>query len=297
MPACWHILGAGAIGSLFAAYLQRGGCEVVLIDHHEPAPDRRLFEISGLPPCGNFDFPVSAPGEPTPIARLLVTTKAYQVVPAVAAIAHRLNRDSTVVLMVNGRGFIEELQAQHPWLAPCCATTTEGAFRRAAKVIEHAGRGTTRVGRLGEQHAPAWFEDWQSQVPDCHWEPDIEHALWRKLAINAAINPLTAVHRVRNGDLASNPELAVQVRALCAEIAQLGRACGQQLAVSQLETAVFDVIDATADNRSSMLQDVLAGRPTEIDYITGWLVRLAHGIGMELPMNEALLQQVREHVC
>ena len=117
--------------------------------------------------------------------------------------------------------------------------------------------------------------------------------LWRKLAINAAINPLTALLRCTNGELAGDP--ADRVRRLCTEISAVARAAGMGRAVESLENVVFEVIHNTADNRSSMLQDVEAGRPTEIDYITGWLVEQANRLGMDVPANAALLEQVKTH--
>ena len=76
MTERWHVLGPGAIGSLFAAYLQRGGSHVVLLDHRNGEDTRRGVAIDGLEPTGHFEFPVSPIGVQQPITHLLVTTKA-----------------------------------------------------------------------------------------------------------------------------------------------------------------------------------------------------------------------------
>jgi 2-dehydropantoate 2-reductase len=146
------------------------------------------------------------------------------VVDAVSSLAHRLDRDSQVLLLANGLGFASELSGRYPWLAPYCGTTTEGAYRVSSFRIRHAGHGATRIGRSGEPNPPAWFAPWRA-LENCLWEQDIDSALWEKLAVNCAINPLTAVHDCRNGELLSRPELAREVDALCNEIAS--RAAGQ----------------------------------------------------------------------
>ncbi|HEY7775104.1 MAG TPA: ketopantoate reductase C-terminal domain-containing protein, partial [Kineobactrum sp.] len=125
------------------------------------------------------------------------------------------------------------------------------------------------------------------------WTQDIHQALWRKLAINCAINPLAALHRCRNGELAANAALAHEVESLCTEIKTIGIAAGQAAAVEQLQAQVAAVIAGTADNRSSMLQDVVAGRETEIDYLCGYLVRVADQLGLRAPRNEAMLRAVQ----
>ncbi len=294
MTERWQVLGPGAIGSLFAAYLQRGGSHVVLLDHRNGEDTRRGVAIDGLEPTGHFEFPVSPVGAQQPITHLLVTTKAYTVLPAMQSVAHRLIEDSQVVVMVNGMGLDEAIRKAFPDLALAMGTTTEGAYRREDSTLCHAGSGSTRVGRTDTPGVePDWFDAFSRSVPDCRWEPDMGECLWRKLAINAAINPLTAVLGCNNGVLAGEP--AARVRSLCSEITAVAEAAGMAHAVNDLEATVFEVIHSTASNRSSMLQDVEAGRPTEIDFITGWLVRQANHYGVATPQNAELLERVRKH--
>lgn len=292
----WHILGAGAIGCLFASLLQQASARcTLLLRENDPALDAGEADIT-LRDHGHTTtraFAVSACRAPEPIQHLLVTAKAYDVVQAVASVSHRLSGDSSVVLLANGLGFHEILAARWPGLNYYSATTTEGVFREAQRSICHAGRGQTLVGRQGQATPADWFGDWQALAADCDWTQDINQALWRKLAINCAINPLTAIHRCRNGELAANPALAHEVASLCAEIKTIGLAAGHAAAVNQLQAQVAAVIAGTADNRSSMLQDVVAGRETEIEYLCGYLVRVAAELGLRAPRNEAMLRAVQ----
>ena len=288
--ARWHVLGAGSVGSLFASYLHLAGAHVILLPRHTNDSGSRT--ITNGPASGSYAFECSNPSEEAPIDALLVTTKAYDVCDAVQSVQHRLHADTIILLLVNGMGLAEALAALSIAGRLYLATTTEGVHRSDTSHLVHAGTGATRIGRQGER-PPAWFSLYQAEVPNCHWEPDIDAALWLKLAINCAINPLTAIHDCRNGELGQRPVLQAQVTELCAEIAKVCALEGHPETARTLESQVFEVIRGTAKNRSSMLQDVSAGRPTEIDYLTGFLVQRAALLGVDVPANTRMLEQVK----
>ncbi len=292
-PPHWHILGAGALGCLFASLLQRAGMPVTLLLRSGGGADTARIRVESGAGEYHCECPVAQISDAAPIRHLLVTTKAGDVVPAVRALAHRLDRHSQVLLLANGMGFAEVLADALPAPRWYLGTTTEAAYRLSPFHVRHAGRGITRVGRPGQREAPPWFAHWARAVAPSCWEERIEEALWQKLAINCAINPLTALHRCRNGELAQRPALAALVGQLCDEIRQVSLAAGSGEATRELPALVAGVIAATAANRSSMLQDIEAGRGTEIDYITGHLVTLARRLGVPVPVNEALLEEVK----
>ena len=289
----WHILGAGAIGCLFAAKLQRGGVPVTLLLRTSPAAATLPVVVASGGNSSELALPAAGVGDRGYIAQLLVTTKAPDVVTAVMSVSDRLDRNSRVVLLANGMGFAAELQRQLPGMDIYSGTTTEGAYRIGPQRVCHAGHGRTLVGQPGLTQPPDWFAPWAEALGECCWEPNIEQALWEKLAVNCAINPLTALHRCNNGELLRNENLADEVDRLCGEISRVSDAAGFTAVSQALRGTVNRVITATADNRSSMLQDVLAGRPTEIDYITGHLVATARRYGVPVPCNEELLLQIR----
>ena len=288
------MLGAGAMGCLFATALHRGDCATTLLlrdsDGRETVPV--VVERHGRP--STVELPAAPVAGRGPVSHLLVTTKAYDARRAIASIAHRLRNDSQVLLMMNGMGLADELRADFPQLDIYSGTTTEGAYRLAPQHVRHAGQGHTRIGQPGTAAPPAWYRQWSRAIDSCQWDNNIEEALWLKLAINCAINPLTAVHACRNGELASRLELAAQVALLCDEIALISRAAGQPRVATDLRRSVDQVIAATADNRSSMLQDVEDGRRTEVDYITGYLLNTARDFGIPAPHNAALLESIQK---
>ena len=116
---------------------------------------------------------------------------------------------------------------------------------------------------------------------------DIVPVRLAKLLVNAAINPLAALFRVSNGELLSAPH-RVLLDALIAEAWPVLHAHGLALDEATAHARVHAVATATAANRASMLQDVLAGRPTEIEAITGALLGLADGVGIDVPNHRAV---------
>ena len=113
--------------------------------------------------------------------------------------------------------------------------------------------------------------------------------LIEKVAINCCINPLTAVHRVKNGELISETH-GEQVTTVISEVSSVLDDLGYPTLSIELGQRVYEVMTDTAENRSSMLNDVMAGRRTEADAIVGWLLRQTK---RELPALTALATQLR----
>ncbi|MGB1140817.1 MAG: ketopantoate reductase family protein [Halioglobus sp.] len=302
----WHILGAGAIGCLVASALSRaGGQATVLVRPGEVTGPRTLIVDHEGRQSRELVDTQTAQGAGV-IKNLLVTTKAYDALDAIASIGSRLADGCTIMLLLNGMGIAEQVAEAHPTAQLLAGTTTEGAYRVAPLHIEHAGRGETRIGYLGpggkestshrSREAPDWFDVWQDSQLACDWDADIEAALWSKLAINCVINPLTALHRCRNGELSTRPALADEVALLCREVQQVSYAAGFTKTAQELERIVASVIERTAQNRSSMLEDVERARPTEIDYITGYLLQVADRHGIVAPRNRELYGRIRDLV-
>lgn len=281
------------MGCLFAGKLQAAGHRVTLITREPPPAAALTVRIDEVQGTRELTFPASCARDREPIGHLLVTVKAYDIREAVLGVAHRLTADSQVLLLANGLGFAEELRRELP--RPDCylGSTNAGAFRHGPRHIRHAGEGETRIGRPGCETPPPWFDPWSRAVTPGGWDRDILQTMWHKLALNCVINPLTALHRCRNGELAQ-PRFARHIAALCEEIAAVSAAVGYPTTPAQLRQRIDRVIAATAQNRSSMLQDVLAGRHTEIDYINGYLAARAQRHGIEVPRNRELLEQIRD---
>jgi 2-dehydropantoate 2-reductase len=123
-------------------------------------------------------------------------------------------------------------------------------------------------------------------------DPDPNALLWGKLVINAAINPLTALLDIPNGELLNRPSAREVAAALAREAASVAVAKGISLPFPDPVAATETVAHRTASNKSSMLQDVKRGSPTEIDAICGAIVRAGEQTGVPTPVNRTLWQLI-----
>ncbi|MFC6335868.1 putative 2-dehydropantoate 2-reductase [Pseudomonas sp. CCM 7891] len=289
MSTTWYVLGAGSLGTLWATRLARAGLPVRLIlrdrerlASYQAGPGLTLVEQGHA-----HTYPIigETPDNPEPIQRLLVACKAYDALAAVKQLAPRLTHDAELILLQNGLGSQDAVAAQLPQARCIFASSTEGAFRESDWRVVFAGHGYTWLGDAGQPAPPFWLDDLQAAGIPHEWSTDILTRLWRKLALNCAINPLTVLHQCRNGELQTHH---CEVATLCLELAELLEYCGQPAAAQDLQTEVERVIQATAANYSSMHQDVANARRTEISYLLGYACRAATRHQLTLPHLQQL---------
>lgn len=307
-------------------------------------------------------FPREVPGaEPWPIDTLIVTTKADATFAAIRPLVSRITPATTVVLLQNGMGVLDLLM-ERLWPQPdarphfVLANSTHGCYRKRPLQAVHAGFGSLFLGvvpspRLVEMDRAIGGTDPDlSAVPkgtlcetlalflamplDVHWEPVRAFQLraLRKVAINACINPVTALVDCKNGDLFGVPAALDLFRALCTETSQVLEAYardakaaenasetdavhlstlpladlltqtdadGMPLLDASLKPAsllheVENVVRATAANWSSMHQDIKTRRGrTEVDFINGYIAELGRAYGIPTPANDTLISLVK----
>ncbi|WP_342244134.1 putative 2-dehydropantoate 2-reductase [Pseudomonas sp. OTU5201] len=293
----WHILGAGSLGSLWAARLARAGLPVRLI-----LRDRarlRAYEAAGgltlveQDQAGQYAIPAELPSTASPISRLLVACKAYDAEAAVQPLLPHLSPGAELILLQNGLGSQDAVALRLPHTRCVLASSTEGAFRDGDWRVVFAGHGFTWLGDPLQPAAPIWLNELEQAGIPYGWTPDILSRLWRKLALNCAINPLTVLYDCRNGGLLEHP---AEVSVLCVELAELLQRCGQPDAADGLHEEVLRVIQATAANYSSMYQDVAHGRRTEISYLLGHACATATRHRLSLPHLERLHTRLKTHL-
>ncbi|WP_095165699.1 putative 2-dehydropantoate 2-reductase [Pseudomonas sp. Irchel 3H3] len=297
MSTTWHILGAGSLGTLWATRLARAGLPVRLIvrdrarlQAYQAAGGLTLVEQGQ---AQRYPVPAETLDNDAPIERLLVACKAYDAEAAVAQLAHRLTPDAELILLQNGLGSQDAVAARVPQARCIFASSTEGAFRDGDWRVVFAGHGYTWLGDSSHPVAPIWLDDLDAAGIPHAWSVDILTRLWRKLALNCAINPLTVLHDCRNGGLQQHQ---CEVATLCSELAQLLERCGQPAAAQDLQQEVERVILATAANYSSMYQDVANQRRTEISYLLGHACEVATRHQLVLPHLNQLQQRLMAHL-
>lgn len=295
----WHLLGTGSLGCLFAAYLQRAGVELTAIVRDNVAL-QALHNNGGITLARAEERMTVAINAVTPqqlhgpVKQLLMCTKAQQTLAAITAIKSQLAPDAIIVLLQNGMGVRELLQNELPNATILHALSTEGAFRTERFHVTHAGFGDTVIGSIyPDKHdtTRSIVQSLQCERP-ISFASDIEQRLWLKLAVNSVINPMTAIHRCRNGELLQHKNFDITLTQLCEELAQVVRAEHIDLNSLQMRDEVYRVIQMTAHNKSSMLQDIEAGRSSEVDFINGFIVRRALMHTLQCPLHAQLLHAV-----
>ena len=282
------VLGCGALGQLWLSALHRQGHEVQgwlrsaqpSMTVHITAPDGERHRHS---------FPANDPQWLANSELLLVTLKAAQISSAVLQIQPLLPPHCTIVLMHNGMGVIDELPPLPQTILR--AITTHSAWRHQGRVI-HVAHGVTHLGPVACDENPLspLADLLHEALPEVAWHNDILPACWNKLAINCVINPLSIKYDCPNGELL---QYSGEITTLCEEIAAVMNREGLYADARQLQQSVTHVMQNSAANYSSMLQDIRTGRRTEIDYITGYLLRKAVGYGIAVPANRELYQRVK----
>jgi 2-dehydropantoate 2-reductase len=294
------VVGVGAVGSLFAASLaQLDDVEVWAYDvsrEHVAAINEHGLRLTGagdvlgrlratadaqeLPPC---DFGI-------------VATKAMHTEPAAAATAHAF-ADGCVATVQNGLGN-EEAIARH--VERVIRGTTFPAGRLLAPgLVQWDVKGDTTLGPFEPQPAP--LAEVERLADACtraglptHAVEDARGPQWRKVIFNAATNPIGALTRLSHGRVCERPDLRRLVSALVDE----GKAVATAQEI-QLDADPEELIDHAArpdvayDHKASMLQDVEARRPTEIDYLNGGIARAGREHGVATPLNEAIWALVK----
>ena len=283
----WHILGVGSIGGLFAHRLKAGGADVRLLSRDATESHRQLT-LATKPDSAAHLFECESVEDIAEIEHLLITTKSWGAHDAVKRIQHRLTKRTVVVAMMNGMQHVDDLKPLIPETQLFLASTTAGCHRSGDTWVP-AGTGRTIIGTDIERPAPPWLGCWQVGVPNLSWRADMTERLVEKVAINCCINPLTAIHRVKNGELLSEIHKD-QVTTVISEVSSVLDDLGYPALSIELGQRVHEVMTDTAENRSSMLNDVVAGRRTEANAIVGWLLRQTK---RELPALTELATQLR----
>ena len=286
------VLGAGSLGSLVGALLAREHA-VTLVgrDPHMAAVRADGLRVRGVEAfVAEPDATTDAEGLAADLA--VVTVKAYDTAGAAEALA--AGDYGAVLSLQNGMG--NETALADALDCPVLAgTTSHGAVLAEPGVVEWTGRGEVALGAWtaeAEAHVEPTVEAFAAAGLEPRAMADVRAELWLKLAVNTAINPVTALARVRNGAVRDGP--AGELGAAAArETARVARAEGVDLETDAAVERARAVAEATADNRSSMLEDVAAGRRTEIDALNGHVVERAAAHGVEVPVNRALTALVR----
>lgn len=295
------ILGAGAMGSFFGGRLALAGHSVSLLDiddaHLGSIRDNglRLSTDSGEQIVRNLV--ALRPEEATaPADLVIVFTKTMHTTAALAAARAALGPDTAVLSLQNGLGNAERLTQSASPDRVMIGVTTWPADKSAPGAVSSHGQGTIRL--MSANGAPtSALEQTAHALNDaglsCKVDPDVWAAIWEKVAFNAALNSLCAVTQCMVGELTNTADGEVLALKIVSEVVAVARALGISANEAHVTSNVRDALAHHRTHRPSMLQDMLAGRRTEIEAINGAVVEAAGKVGVAVPYTNSLAGLVR----
>jgi 2-dehydropantoate 2-reductase len=286
------ILGTGAMATLFAARFSAVGIKVNILGTWQEGLS--VLRQNGAQLDGIGSYPIQTKENPVDCRwakYALVLVKSWQTERAALQLSECLAEDGVALSLQNGLGNDAVLAKTLGMIRIARGVTTMGASLIAPGIVHLAGDGPVsleahpRLAPLQEMLLKAGF--------DVNVTSNVRSLVWGKLVVSTAINPLTALLRVKNGELIEHPSSRELMGALAKETASVAAIQGVALPFSDPVHVVEEVARNTAENQSSMLQDVLRGSPTEIDAINGAVVRLAEEGRFQVPVNRVILSLVK----
>ncbi len=306
-----YILGYGSVGCLWATHLatlsneQPSFCSPIFIDGRraEAGSSDLLFQSNFSDLNGHrFTFDIIPPNKLSlPVDCLLVCTKSFKTTEALKEVSEAILEKTIIVLFQNGLGSQFDVLKLFPNNPIYAAVTTEGANKPSTNNLIHAGKGLTKIGPLNDIAKQS--KDRTRIQNEMHLEQlekylnieldeDIWEALWSKLIINCAINPFTALLDCHNGEVRDSSLFKSMWPGLKKELAMLSSLSGYRRSEPNIEKLVFDVMEKTSMNVSSMLQDARKKTRTEIDDINGFASRYLAAANKPNSINKALTENV-----
>jgi 2-dehydropantoate 2-reductase len=289
------IMGAGAIGSLYGGLLSlKGGHEVILVgrQHHVTAIKSHGLRIKGV--LGDHTIYLDATTEPCDIQDvdyIFLTTKTYDTANAAECIHPLVENGAYVILLQNGIG-TEQIAADVLGSRRILrATTCMGSIITGDGEVTCTGEGITEIGSHFPENkdiveaVAAMLEGVGLETHACN---NIESVVWTKAIVNCGINPIAALTGLTNGEVYADMHLRKLIVNLVTETSQVAHALGINLTTDNPIRYVLGTAKATGANINSMLQDIKSHKRTEIESITGYVVKCARELGIKTPFSDAI---------
>lgn len=293
------ILGAGAMGCLYGAGLVKAGQQVTLIaarKAHIDALNERGLTVEAADGTVQYRIPAMAAADYSGIAdAILVFTKGADSKAALESFRHGIGPDTLLISLQNGPGHETLLSDYADPDRVVIGTTNFPSDRVDASTIRIGGTGVTRL-MTASGNKSERFDALVTALALGGLKPEpteaIRAAIWEKTAFNAALNSLTAVTLMPQGHLAKSEEGPELIRTIVHEVCMTANRKGIPADEAAVTETALRLLTEHSGHCPSMLQDVLGKRATEIEYISGAVVREAKALGLEVPVTETLYRLI-----
>lgn len=317
------IIGAGSIGSLFGGYLANLAnlkpkfykVEVILFGRRAHigainreglsiSKDSEIIEIKNIKGYTNPREYQEEDNEK--FKYLFLTTKTYDIKEALSEYENLIKDAEWLVILQNGIGNEALVKKRVPERKIIRIITSNGALLYSPGKVKHMGYGFTKVGFpfiKTRKKSTLSKEYWQNLnllkklLTNSGIETDISEDIirdcWEKVFVNIGINPFGALTRLKNGELLKNKNIKSLMGEAVEEAVKIAKLKNIKLSERSYKALTYDVAKKTAENKNSMLQDILKGKKTEINFMNGRIVKYAEELGVQVPINRTLYYLIK----
>ncbi len=299
------VMGSGSVGSLFGGLIASEKFDVLLVGRKSHVDK---INESGLKVKGLINQVVTTKAVETikqakeilaksdqKINYVFFTTKAHQTETAANQILPIINSETILISIQNGIGTEDLLRKTFPENTILRGITTIGVCKPEPGVVDFTGEGKTYIGyqsTVEEQKARKIVDVMRKSRINAFIEPNIQGAVFTKTIVNCALNPLTAIHQVKNKEIYNQISLRKQATVLAEEAWTVTKALNIKLLTDDPIKMTFDIIKKTGENTSSMLTDILNKRKTEIGFLNGKIISLGLKEGITVSSNQEIYSKI-----
>lgn len=292
--------GAGAMGGIFGAWLGRAGHDVHLIDVSRPAIEAInrdglvVEEKDGTAP--SFRIPATDdPGSVGPVDLIVNFVKCYHTEAAVRSALPMMDDRTAVLSLQNGWGNVDRIAAVAGRGRVLVGLTYHGGTLLGPGRVKHPGHGMTYLGELDGSRSERLLAV-DAALREAGFETTLSDRIldevWKKLALNCCTLPTSALLRFLAHELVAYPAAKEQMAMILREVVAVARAKGIGLDYDERWAAITGLLEKAVGGKASMLQDVEAGRQTEIEVINGAIARAGREAGVPTPVNDTMVAMV-----
>lgn len=293
------VVGAGAMGSIFGARFHQAGHETVLVDVVQPLVD--TINAEGVTVVRGDDETVTRvpattdPAAVGPVDIVVFFTKCYHTSSAAESARPLVGPDTAVASLQNGWGNGDVLAAAYPPGQVVLGVTYNSGLLQGPGRVLHPAEQPTLVGSFadGGDGAARLAEALESAGLAATVASPVRPEIWKKLILNAASLPASALTGMTAGALGTSQDMLDLVSETTREAVAVAQALGYDIDFDERIGTILGLVEKAGPTKASMLQDVEAGRRTEIDVINGAVVRAADEAGVPVPINRTLMQLIK----
>jgi 2-dehydropantoate 2-reductase len=298
------IIGNGALGLLFASLFAKQKVETKIITRTEESASRInkdgifLTNLDNTTEHYKDNIYATANSKELECSDIvIILAKAYSTQDAIQKNIEHINKAENIITLQNGLGNVEIIQDYIHGPNIIAGTTSIGATRICSNKTKYCGNGMVDIASVNYDRKSNNILQEISNIfihcgITCNIHKDWQTVIWSKLYVNAIINPITALYKVKNGEIPKQKELTELAKKTSVEILNILKEEHIDILLDEPFERALRICEITKNNQSSMLQDILNNKPTELNQITGKIIELAKHAGISSPVNQMLYDKL-----